>query len=75
METVPKGLSPDLESYFTRTLSRLEDLQSNQVPELRTSLPAKPILGRLYYFKNEILPTITPIGLWIYKATGWTFII
>jgi len=73
METVPKGLSPDLENYFTRMAQSIDDLQSNLVPEHRTSVPTRPVIGRLYYFKH-IIGQITAEGLWIYKNTGWVHI-
>ncbi len=74
METVPKGLTVDLENYFTRMAQAIDDLQANAVPEHRTYLPTRPVIGRLYYFKNSVLPTITLHGLWIYKSTGWVHI-
>jgi len=75
METVPKGLSEDLESYFTRLALKIDDLEANKVPEHRTSLPTRPVIGRLYFFSNVVTPTIVPAGLWIYKSTGWLHII
>jgi hypothetical protein len=68
METVPEELSPNLQAYFTRVLKKIDTLEANPVPEMRTSIPIRPIVGRLYYFKNTSLPTITAEGLWIYKS-------
>lgn len=39
--------------------------------------PYKPQVGQLYYFGDAIAldPDITAEGLYIYKSTGWAFIV
>ena len=74
METVPEELSPNLRAYFTRIFTRIDDMEQDDVPEYRTSMPLRPIVGKLYYFNNAVLPTIAAEGLWVYKSTGWTLV-
>jgi len=74
METVPEELSPNLRAYFTRMYAKIDDMEADETPEMRKSIPSRPTIGKIYYFKNTVLPTITLEGLWVYKSTGWTFI-
>lgn len=39
-----------------------------------TAIPAKPKIGKIYYFGNAILPNITVEGFWGYKSTGWVLL-
>lgn len=75
MEQVPEGLPSNVREYLFRQLNRLELLTQNsaQLPVL-TALPAKPSVGKLYYFGNTIAPTITSVGVWVYKTTGWSYL-
>jgi hypothetical protein len=71
MENVPIGTEEKLAEYLFRQLTALETkVNTLTVPHYRT-LPIKPIIGNLHYFDNTVLPTITSIGLWVYKTTGW----
>jgi hypothetical protein len=74
METVPKSVTSDLASYLQRQFNKLEiDLQNISIPKLNT-LPAKPVIGKQYYFNVAIAPTITTEGMWVYKSTGWSYL-
>ena len=72
MEQVPQNLPDNVREYFARHLGRLElALQNTDQLQRYTSLPAKPSIGKIYYFSNAVLPTITAEGAWLYKSTGW----
>lgn len=74
MEQPP--ISPDaLKEYVYRQLVGLES-DINQLDKIqpRTAIPAKPIIGKIYYFSNIVLPAITVEGYWGYKSTGWVLI-
>ncbi len=75
MERPPSNTDPELASYLFRLFNSLQNQIDNGiiVPGY-TALPARPIIGKLYYFKNTIDTTITSIGVWTYKSTGWTFL-
>jgi hypothetical protein len=76
MEQPPANTDTQLTEYLFRQLSALENksLQLGNL-EMLTALPARPVVGKVYYFKNIILPTITDEGAWIYKTTGvWTLL-
>lgn len=75
MEQPPIGTEIRLAEYLYRQLSILESGINSPVPKHYKAMPLRPIVGNLYYFDNVVLPTITSIGLWIYKATGWVKII
>lgn len=75
MEQVPSGVPEQVRSYLFRQLSKLESmfLEKDVLPAL-TALPAKPKVGKLYYFSNTIGATITTVGVWVYKPTGWSYL-
>ena len=76
MEQPPANTDTQLTEYLFRQLSALENksLQLGNLPML-TALPAKPAVGKIYYFKNVVSPTITVEGAWVYKSTGvWTLL-
>lgn len=76
MEQPPANTDTQLTEYLFRQLSALENksLQLGNLPML-TALPIKPVVGKIYYFKNIIAPTITVEGAWVYKSTGvWTLL-
>jgi len=74
MEQPPINTDNQLKEYLFRQLLTLENrsLQLGNL-EILTALPTKPSIGKVYYFANAILPSITVEGAWIYKSTGvWT---
>lgn len=76
MEQPPSDTPENLKRYLSTILQRLDDGITNamQMP-LLTAIPAKPIIGKQYYFKNAIAATaITSEGVWIYKSTGWSLL-
>jgi hypothetical protein len=76
MEQPPTNTDTQLTEYLFRQLSALENksLQLGNL-EMLTALPTKPVVGKIYYFKNIILPIITVEGAWVYKSTGvWTLL-
>ena len=73
MELPPDDTPPKLKSYLSRILQRFDSaLQDNFKMPLLTVVPDKPIIGKQYYFKNAIVPSITAEGVWVYKSTGWS---
>lgn len=75
MEQVPSGIPEQVRAYLFRQLNRLEKLflEKDLIGGL-TALPTKPVIGKLYYFKNTIGATITAEGVWVYKSTGWSYL-
>jgi hypothetical protein len=73
MEQPPANTDTQLKEYLFRQLSILEN-KSLQLGNLTilTALPIKPIVGKIYYFANAILPSITYEGAWTYTSYGWT---
>lgn len=74
MERVPEGIPEKVREYVYRQLSKLELAVQSAKPQVLTSMPSKPSIGQLYYFKNTVLPTITAEGMWVYKSTGWSYL-
>ncbi len=70
MEQPPFTTSPELKEYLVRQLTsvnyKADDLGNLSI---LTALPAKPHVGKIYYFANAILPNITGEGAWVYKST------
>jgi len=74
MEAVPKNVDSELASYLQRQFNRLDlAIQSNNINKIST-IPAKPAIGKIYYFNNVVMPTITSEGMWVYKSTGWSYL-
>jgi hypothetical protein len=76
MEQPPANTDTQLTEYLVRQLTALENksLQLGNL-EMLTALPARPVGGKVYYFKNIISPTITVEGAWVYKSTNvWTLL-
>ena len=76
MEQPPSDTPEKLKRYLSTILQRLDDgiTNSMQMP-LLTAIPAKPIIGKQYYFNNAIATTaITSEGVWVYKSTGWSLL-
>lgn len=75
MEQVPEGIPNHIRAFLFRQLNMLEQ-KSTEKDLLAgiTTIPAKPAIGKLYYFKNAVLPTITSEGVWVYKSTGWSYL-
>ena len=73
MEQPPANTDTQLTEYLFRQLSALEN-KSLQLGNLTilTALPTKPTVGKIYYFANAILPSITYEGAWVYTSYGWT---
>ena len=73
MEQPPANTDTQLTEYLFRQLSILEN-KSLQLGNLTilTALPTKPTVGKIYYFANAILPSITYEGAWVYTSYGWT---
>ena len=71
MEQPPANTDTQLTEYLFRQLLALENksLQLGNL-EILTALPTKPVVGKIYYFKNVIGTTITVEGAWVYKSTG-----
>jgi hypothetical protein len=69
----PPFTTPELKAYLVRQLTavnyKADDLGNLNV---LTALPAKPHVGKIYYFANAILPDITYEGAWVYTSYGWT---
>ena len=75
MERPPITTQKDLSAYLVRILGQLEvAIDNSQQMPLLTALPAKPIVGKQYYFKNAISPYISGEGVWVYKSTGWVLL-
>lgn len=75
MEQPPSNTDAQLAEYLTRQLSLLQNQIDNAAAlNVLTALPAKPLVGKMYYFGNTIAPTITTAGVWAYKSTGWSFL-
>lgn len=76
ISAVPEDCPPALRQFLEQQIVRLEnDIKIANQLTVRTSLPAKPIKGKIYYFDNVVLPTITTIGYWGYKGAGiWTLL-
>lgn len=76
MEQPPDSTNVELKRYLVKMLTDL-NYKTNDLGNLPvlTVLPAKPQLGKLYYFKNAIAPSITVEGVWVKKITGgWTLL-
>lgn len=76
MEQPPDNTDIQLKEYLVRQLSALEN-QNLQLGNLAvlTALPTRPVVGKIYYFKNVIGTTITVEGAWVYKSTHvWTLL-
>ena len=77
MEQPPDNTDIQLKEYLVRQLSALEN-QNLQLGNLAvlTALPTRPVVGKIYYFKNVIGTTITVEGAWVYKSTHvWTLLV
>ncbi len=77
-ERPPEGTQYELSEYLYRlfTAARYEDDESNRIRRY-TLLPNRPEIAKLYYFDNAIAgdPDITAEGLYLYKSTGYVFIV
>ena len=76
MEQPPDNTDIQLKEYLVRQLSALEN-QNLQLGNLAvlTALPTRPVVGKIYYFKNVNGTTITVEGAWVYKSTHvWTLL-
>ena len=73
MEQPPFTTSPELKEYLVRQLTSV-NYKADDLGNLSalTALPAKPHIGKIYYFSNAILPYITYEGAWVYTSYGWT---
>ena len=73
MEQPPFTTSPELKEYLVRQLTSV-NYKADDLGNLSslTALPAKPYVGKIYYFANAILPSITYEGAWVYTSYGWT---
>jgi len=71
MEQPPSDIQQNLRSYLQR-LSQIVDLilQSRDTPIKYTALPARPLVGRVYYFSNAD-GAVTSEGYWGYTSAGW----
>lgn len=68
MEQPPSTTASELSEYLTRQLLRLQlQIDNDQILPGLTALPAKPVAGKIYYFKSLVGTWITAIGAWIYK--------
>lgn len=75
METPPSNVESNLKAYLIRVFTHIDRLFGERhVLPPTTALPAKPVLGKLYYFPNIILPTIVTAGVWVYKPAGWSYL-
>ena len=74
METVPQSVASDLASYLQRQFSKLDIALQNIAIQKLNTIPAKPVIGKQYYFNVAIMPTITSEGMWVYKSTGWSYL-
>ena len=74
IEQPPLTMPDDHREYLTRQLNAIKNVDHQQLT-LLTTLPAKPSIGKLYYFKNTIGGTITTVGAYVYKGGGtWGFL-
>jgi hypothetical protein len=73
MEQPPFTTTPELKEYLVRQLTAV-NYKADDLGNLNilTALPAKPHVGKIYYFANAILPDIAYEGAWVYTSYGWT---
>jgi|WetSurSiteA1Bulk_404760.scaffolds.fasta_scaffold320036_1 hypothetical protein len=76
ISAIPNDCPPVLRQFLEQQITRLEnDIEIANQLSVRTALPTKPIKGKIYYFDNTILPTITVSGYWGYKgANTWVLL-
>lgn len=78
IEQPPSTIEPELQHYLERALTEIDiALKQAQSHTVIYVPPAKPRVGRTYYFGAAVPahPVITAEGLYIYKSTGWTLIV
>ena len=76
-EQPPVDTDPALASYLVRLFSNIQGalVNTGKLP-INKLAPPKPVVGKLYYFSQSIPPDIANgEGLYIYKSTGYEFII
>ncbi len=73
MEQVPASTDDVLAEYLNRMLNDINyALQESNDYDVLTNIPAKPKIGKQYYFNAAITSTpITAEGWWGYASTGW----
>jgi hypothetical protein len=73
----PKSFNEEQAEWLNRMfhLARLSDQNSDIIPTHVASVPAKPKIGKVYFFAAAIPATaITGEGYWGYKSTGWVLL-
>ena len=78
VEQPPLNTDEQLAEYLSRVFNSVNTATQNSSKiDIIYVQPDKPQVGRLYYFGDAIAgdPDITQEGLYIYKSTGWTFIV
>jgi len=72
IESPPSSTDNVLATYLLRIFRAINiSLSNNSKIAVSGSLPPKPVVGKLYYFK---LGVIADEGVYVYKSTGWEFI-
>ena len=70
-EQPPAATDPEMIEYLTRQFILIgAALDGSAQLDISTAIPAKPQVGKLYYFANTV-GAITSIGYWGYTSTGW----
>ena len=75
MINVPNSQVP---AYLDRSLNEVDSrLKNNGKLPVTRFLPNNPVVGKLYYFGNAISghAVITAEGLYVYKSSGYAFIV
>ena len=68
----PADISSELRRYLLKMFEEVNSsIYSADEIEPRTRMPERPVIGKIYFFKNVIGTIITEEGWWGYKSTGW----
>lgn len=77
LEEPPINTELELRAYLMRMRQDIAvALQQAQQLPITYVEPAKPQVGKIYYFGSALQshPVIAQEGLYIYKSTGWEFV-
>ena len=72
----PQELGPEGVEFLIRLIHEINyALEGNNGHKILYAVPAKPIVGRTYYFGSAVAGSdISGEGLWIYKSIGWVLL-
>lgn len=68
----PTDITNSLRVWLIRLITAINSEIAK--PAICLRVPAKPVIGKIYYFPASIAPTITSAGQWYYNGTAWVFI-